>query len=127
MQLEKSLWHKHRNYRYRPAQDATPDLLAQCLALPQADRDALVEALQKPVRDWADDVWDKADTAFGNGGKTAATAVIRSMCRPKDVEISAADLFIQIIETADYEQNLRSRPFDKNDLEAIELIKKVLT
>ena len=79
------LWAEGLLYRYRPTQNAKQeDLLAQCLALPQADRDALVEALQKPVRDWADDVWDKADTAFGNGGKTAATAVIRSMCRPKE-------------------------------------------
>jgi hypothetical protein len=83
-------WWKADQYRYHPMQDAThePDLLAQCLALPQADRDALIEALQKPVRDWADEVWSKAHQACMMADVfnefDAAAAVIRSMCRPKD-------------------------------------------
>ena len=79
-------WVAFKPYRYRPLQDATyePDLLAQCLALPQDQREALIEAMQKPQRDWADDVWEAADEAYGNGGKKAAAAVIRSMCQPKD-------------------------------------------
>ena len=42
-------WLETLCYRYRPLQDAThePGLLAQCLALPQADRDALIEALHE--------------------------------------------------------------------------------
>lgn len=74
-------WWEGETYRYRHLQDATyePDLLAQCLALPQADREALIDALQKPRRDWADDVWEKALKADGG-----AAAVIRSMCRPKE-------------------------------------------
>jgi len=93
-------WWEGEAYRYRPAQDATPDLLAQCLALPQADREALIEALQKPRRDWADDVWEDAyqkwletDERFvsdGDDGDTEAAAVIRSMCRPKEVELPDA-------------------------------------
>ena len=78
-------------YRYfaKPLQDAAhePDLLAQCLALPQADRDALIEALQKPQRDWADDVWMNAFGAYEQNGYynlDRSAAVIRSMCRPKE-------------------------------------------
>ena len=42
------LWAEGLLYRYRPTQNAKQeDLLAQCLALPQADRDALVEALHE--------------------------------------------------------------------------------
>lgn len=82
-------WSSLKQYRYRPLQDATyePDLLAQCLALPQADRDALIEAMQKPQRDWADEVWFEAFWAWDPmkaDGKKAA-AVIRSMCRPKEL------------------------------------------
>ena len=78
-------WSVTDKYRYRPLQDATyePDLLAQCLALPQDQREALIEAMQKPQRDWADDVWKAADEACGNGSVEAAAEVIRSMCRPK--------------------------------------------
>ena len=81
-------WEAGDIYRYRPLQDATyePDLLAQCLALPQDQREALIEAMQKPQRDWADDVWFEAFWAWDPmkaDGKKAA-AVIRSMCRPKD-------------------------------------------
>lgn len=45
------VWFKGTQYRYRPLQDATyePDLLAQCLALPQDQREALIEAMQKPT------------------------------------------------------------------------------
>lgn len=64
-------------------------LKAECLALPQADRDALIEALQKPGRDWADEVWEKALKADGFAfpieyASADAAAVIRSMCRPKE-------------------------------------------
>lgn len=126
-------WRARCHYRYRPLQDATyePDLLAQCLALPQDQREALIEAMQKPQRDWADDVWDVASESAGQAASwnydKAGAAVIRSMCRPKEVEIGAADLFIKIIETADYEQNMCRRPFDKNDLKAIELIREALS
>ena len=85
-------WDKKTTYRYhsKAPQGAThePDLLAQCLALPQADRDALIEALQKPRRDWADDVWEKACHAYGLLNscpeRAQAAAVIRTMCRPKE-------------------------------------------
>ena len=94
-------WLESLFYRYRPLQEATnePDLLAQCLALPQADRDALIKALQKPQRDWADDVWEKAFdvwrcTNSEDKGKddAAAAAVIRSMCRPKEEKL-LGDIF----------------------------------
>ena len=72
-------------YRYRAKQ---PDLLAQCLALPQDQRDALIAELQKPQRDWADDVWDAAKHAYlrnngivtGRASNVTAAAVIRSKC-----------------------------------------------
>ena len=46
-----SYWCIGYKYRYRPLQDATyePDLLAQCLRLPQDQREALIEAMQKPT------------------------------------------------------------------------------
>lgn len=91
-------WLRFVEYRYRPLQDATyePDLLAQCLALPQDQREALIEAMQKPVEpeiDWAEDVWDKAYKAYFTANPKclsdeAALEVIRSMCRPKEVELS---------------------------------------
>lgn len=81
----KPLWFKGVEYRYYPKQ---PDLLAQCLALPQADREALIEALQKPQRDWADDVAARAIKAYGLLGDAPemkeVAAVIRSLCRPKE-------------------------------------------
>ena len=81
--LTQPAWDVAFEYRYRPTQDATTETLtAQCLRPPQADRDALIEALQK--KDWAEEVWEKADEAFGNDGKVSAAAVIRSMCRPKE-------------------------------------------
>lgn len=87
---EPPAWLQGLEYIYDPAplQDATyePDLLAQCLALPQDQREALIEAMQKPQRDWADDVWFEAFWAWDPmkaDGKKAA-AVIRSMCRPKE-------------------------------------------
>ena len=97
----KPYWWAGLQYCYRPAQtechtplqDATyePDLLAQCLALPQDQREALIEAMQKPQRDWADDVWEaacaSANEARAISQDKAAAAVIRSMCRPKEVEI----------------------------------------
>lgn len=96
----KPAWFGGVLYRYSATQDAThePDLLAQCLALPQADRDALIEALQKPQRDWADQLFRDVIEASGyNGGMDAAEldkkdyaaiAVIRSMCRPKAMVIA---------------------------------------
>ena len=96
-------WCECYTYRYRAklADDASEDvakwsldtLTAQCLALPQADREALIEALQKPQRDWADDVWDAANKAYlsnnsyqsGETSHEKAAAVIRSMCRPKEL------------------------------------------
>ncbi len=83
-------WLRFVEYRYRPLQDATyePDLLAQCLALPQDQREALIEAMQKPKMDWADDVWDVASESAGQAASwdydKAGAAVIRSMCRPKE-------------------------------------------
>lgn len=93
-------WNAERRYRYRPLQDATyePDLLAQCLALPQDQREALIEAMQKPQepeRDWAEEVWDRAYNAYFTAepnclSDEAAFEAIRSMCRPKEVELSEA-------------------------------------
>ena len=91
-------WWAGLQYCYRPAQtechtplqDAKyePDLLAQCLALPQDQREALIEAMQKPQRDWADDVLEAVfnahDLGGGFGNNEGAAAVIRSMCRPKE-------------------------------------------
>lgn len=82
-------WSVTDKYRYRPLQDATyePDLLAQCLALPQDQREALIEAMQKPQRDWADDVadtlWYEIEDDREATLRDMAT-VIRSMCRPKE-------------------------------------------
>ncbi len=84
------MWLTRNRYRYnaKPLQDATyePDLLAQCLALPPDQREALIEAIQKPQRDWADDVWERALSAYHghDAGDVEAAAVIRSMCRPKE-------------------------------------------
>ena len=80
-------WYQDYQYRYRPLQDAKPDLLAQCLALPQDQREALIEAMQKPQRDWADDIATKAVAAWTeNGGvfEEEVAAVIRSICRTKE-------------------------------------------
>lgn len=77
---QKIVWEKNVLYRYRYNQ---PDILARCLALPQADRDALIAELQKPVQDWAYDVWDAANTAFANGGKNSSAGVIRCACIPR--------------------------------------------
>lgn len=78
-------WHEGTRYRYRPLQDAKPDLLAQCLALPQDQREALIEAMQKPQRDWADDV---AAGCWLNEDLTQIVAArVRSMCRPKEDEL----------------------------------------
>lgn len=86
--ISRSNWRDGTPYRYRPLQDATvePDLLAQCLALPKEEQQRLIEAMQKPVRDWADEVWDKTISAHFNshGDGEKAAAVIRSMCRPKE-------------------------------------------
>lgn len=92
--FEGAKWVKGEIYSYpvKPLQDATyePDLLAQCLALPQDQREALIEAMQKPQRDWADDVTDRIIAQrFGVEFKEAnalTAAVIRSMCRPKEVD-----------------------------------------
>ena len=77
-------WYRNYEYRYH----TKLDLLSQCLRLPQADRDALIEALQKPQRDWADDVWERSAHAYGLHNdapeRVDAAAVIRSMCRPKE-------------------------------------------
>lgn len=103
-------WDSQCRYRYLPApiEDAKyePDLLAMCRALPKDQQEALIAELQKPVRDWADAVWEDAYKAHwacgkpvGDGGyrldpedsekaNIAAAAVIRSLCRPKDFEIS---------------------------------------
>lgn len=95
-------WDAGTRYRYRPLQDATykPDLLAQCLALPQDQREALIEAMQKPQRDWADDVTDRIIAQrFGVEFKEAnalTAAVIRSMCRPKEVELDEKWLFKKV-------------------------------
>ena len=78
------IWLEGCQYRYWAKK---PNLLAQCLDLPQADRDALIEALQKPQRDWADDVWMNAFGAYEQNGyynPDRSAAVIRSMCRPKE-------------------------------------------
>lgn len=47
-------WISGRTYRYRPLQDATVEpsfdtLKDQCLRLPQDQREALIEAMQKPT------------------------------------------------------------------------------
>lgn len=81
-------WSAEFEYRYKAKKIDVNALTAQCLALPQADREALIEALQKPVRDWADDVWKdacaSANEARAISQDKAAAAVIRSMCRPKE-------------------------------------------
>lgn len=91
---DRCFWVRGALYRYRAKPNNAAygkkiaDLTEQCLALPQADREALIEALQKPQRDWAWDVWEAAYEAFYNSQKyDAAPAVIRSMCRPKEVEL----------------------------------------
>lgn len=82
-------WAKGGPYRYR-AYPSAKTLTAQCLALPQADREALIEALQKPQRDWADDVTlkvlDASSVTYRNydHDHEDIAAVIRSMCRPKE-------------------------------------------
>ena len=83
-------WRKGTEYRYRPLQDAAyePDLLAQCLALPQDKREALIEAMQKPQRDWAGlVVAEIADILINvSSGKATGQAeeYLRSMCRPRE-------------------------------------------
>ncbi len=104
-------WSSGDDYRYRtkrPLQDAKyePDLLAQCLALPQDQREALIEAMQKPQRDWADDVaqaiWQKyIDCDFG---LEETAAVIRSMCRPKEDD-SLVEALENIVEYWNRDQN----------------------
>lgn len=97
---ENPRWIPDIEYRYRAKQ---PDLLAKCLALPQADRDALIAELQNPVRDWAVDVWVAAIDAAANAepdptkdtGKRydsdLGVAVIRSMCQPKMQSVAYYD------------------------------------
>lgn len=83
----------------RPAQDEEPDLLAQCLRLPQDQRDALIEAMQKPQRDWADDV---AAGCWLNEDLTQIVAArVRSACRPKEVELSEAFLHQRVSRVID--------------------------
>ena len=86
-------WWEGEEYRYRPLQDATPDLLAQCLALPQDQREALIEAMQKPQRDWADDVWEQVLKA---GGRDEMVDVIRSMCVPMYLHPERETYFIKV-------------------------------
>jgi hypothetical protein len=74
-------WSRVKNYRYRAKQ---PDLLAQCLALPQADRDSLIAELQKPVRDWADDIAEEAWRNYDDNSWDGIANHLRSMCLSKE-------------------------------------------
>lgn len=67
------------------------DIASKALALPEDERNLLIDALRNPPPDWADDVWAEAVAAWEQmniDGHKPSIAVIRKRCRPAGITLT---------------------------------------